>query len=92
MMELFWNCSGIVLELFWNYFEARAEKKHTKDYGNVAHPNVFNSAGTIDEPTLIILLVHPPELHLLLGPVNTLYDALSKLWLPCEQWIQKLHF
>ena len=52
---------------------------------------MFNSAGTIDESTLIILLVPPPELHLLLGPVNTLNEALSKLWPPCEQWIQKLH-
>ena len=91
MMELFWNCSGIVLELFWNYFEARAEKKHAKDYGNVVHPDMSNSAGTIDESTLIILLVHPPELRLLLGLVNTLYDALSNLWPPYEQWSQKLH-
>ena len=27
-----------MMELFWNYFEARAVKKHAKDYGNVVHP------------------------------------------------------
>ena len=37
-----------MMELFLNYFDARAEKKHAN-----VHPNMFNSAGTIDESTLI---------------------------------------
>lgn len=79
-----------LMDLFWAYFDARAKKQDAKDYGNVIHPNVFVT-GDIDENTLIILLVPPPELHLLIGPVNVLYDELSKVWPQCKQWIEQLH-
>ena len=69
------------MDLFWRYFDERAERKDAKSYGNVFHPNMF-AGGVIDEPKLIILLVPPPELHLLIGPVNTMYDELCKIWPP----------
>ena len=48
------------------------------------------SGGTIDVSTPIKLVL-PPELHLMLGPVNTMYDQLSKVWPACEQWIERLY-
>ena len=62
---------------FWSYFGANATKKDAKEFGNVIHTNVF-ARGHVDPSTLIILLVPPPELHLMMGPVNTMFDALSK--------------
>ena len=59
------------MELFWDYFDANTSKPFAKDYGNVIHPSMFS--GSVDEATLIVLLVPPPELHLLIGPLNTMY-------------------
>ena len=44
---------------------------------------------TGNRETPIILAVPPPELHLLIGPVNTLYDALNKVWSESESWLSK---
>ena len=79
-----------MMGLFWDYFEANAARKDAKNYGNVIHTNMF-AGGNIDEETPIFLLVPPPELHLLMGPVNKMYDELSKVWTACEEWIQRLH-
>ena len=79
-----------LMDLFWDYFAANAAREDAKDYGNVIHANVF-AGGNIDPSTLIILLVPPPELHLLLGPVNTLYNVLFNVWAPYEEWIKRLN-
>ena len=78
------------MDLFWGFFEARADRSAATDYGNVIHPTMFAS-DDIDESTLILLLVPPPELHLLIGPVNTLYEELSKVWVGSENWIKKIN-
>ena len=74
-----------MMALFWDYWEAKAVRKNEKAarkdakiYGNVIQANMF-AGGTIDESTPIILLIPPPELHLLIGPVNMMYDELSKV-------------
>ena len=78
----------------WNYFgsffDANAKRSDAKDYGNAIHPNMFATSDNIDESTLVLRLVPPPELHLLIGPVNTLYDELSKHWPDCEEWLKRL--
>ena len=51
---------------------------------------MFATSDNIDESTLILRVVPPPELHLLIGPVNTIYDELSKVWPDCEEWIKRL--
>ena len=79
-----------MMDLFWDYFDARADKKKAKDFGNVIHPNMF-VGGTVNESAPIILLVPPPELHLLMGPVNTLYVQLLKISPDCERWSKQLH-
>ncbi len=81
---------GNMLDLFWGYFDARALKKDASLYGNVIHPNMFSGCGEIDESTTIISLVPPPELHLLLGPVNKMFDEMLKIWPGAEEWSDKL--
>ena len=49
------------------------------------------AGGDIDESTPIILLVPPPELHLLLGPVNKMYSELIGIWPQGEEWGKKLY-
>ena len=70
---------GSQLDLFWSFFDARAKRSDAKNYGNAIHPNMFATSDNIDESTLVLRLVPPPELHLLIGPVNTIYDELSKV-------------
>ena len=36
----------------------------------------------------VITILPPPEIHLLIGPVNMLYDALNNAWLESERWLQ----
>ena len=36
----------------------------------------------------IIEVLLPPELHLLIGPVNTLYGGLEKIWSWTEDWLK----
>ena len=43
------------------------------------------------ESTPIIKVVLPPELHFMLGPVNTMYDQLCKVCPACEQWIERMY-
>ena len=81
---------GSLLELFFQFFDSGAREEDAKKYGNAIHPPMFAS-GNIDHSTLVLLLIPPPELHLMLGPVNTLYDELDKQWGECEKWSSRLH-
>ena len=58
------------MNLFWDYFEARTTKKDAKNFGNVIHPPII--CDDIENNTPVIQLLPPPELHLLIGPVNTM--------------------
>ena len=62
-------------ELFWSYYGAGVSKAKAKDFGNAIHPSMVT--GIDDTP--ILHIVPPPELHLLIGPVNTLYDSLNNI-------------
>ena len=79
-----------LMDLFWSFFEERVDRDAAKDYGNVIHPAMFAS-GNVDEIMLILLLLPPPELHLLIGPVNTIYDAMNKVWPGSEVWLKKVN-
>ena len=81
---------GNMMDLFWGYFEARASKKDASTYGNVIHRNMFSDC-QIDDSTPIILLIPPPELHLLLGPVNKMYDEMLMVWQQGEEWSDRLY-
>ena len=72
---------GNLRESFLNYYDAGILKKKAKNFGNAVHPSMVS--GNIEIP--ILEIVPPPELHLLIGPVNTLYEALSKVWSESEK-------
>ena len=70
---------------FWSYFSARTTKENAKDFGNVIHLPVMDN---VDPDTPVLKIIPPPELHLMLGPVNHLYDELNKVWPESEEWLQ----
>ena len=74
--------------LFWDYFQANTDKKEAKNYGNVIHPPIISISDNFDDNTPVIEVLPPPELHLLIGPVNTLYDGLEKVWPQSEDWLK----
>ena len=76
-----------LMKLFWDFFESKKDKKDAKHFGNVIHPPII--CDNIDDDTPVICLIPPPELHLLLGPVNKLYTELEEEWPECELWLKK---
>ena len=74
------------MDSFLDYFEAHADRKEAKKYGNVIHPPIISD--NLDDNTPVITILPPPELHLLIGPVNTLYDGLEKVWPQSEEWLK----
>ena len=71
--------------LFWDYFGAQGTKANAKNYGNAIHPSII---GEMDDSTPVLTIVPPPELHLLLGPVNHLYNEINKVWPQSEDWLK----
>ena len=43
-----------------------------------------------NDATTILEIVPPPELHLLLGPVNTLYKAME-VWPNSKEWLDSCY-
>ena len=74
--------------LFYDFFYSKKGKDHAKEFGNVIHPPLID---VDDKDTPVIHKVPPPELHLLLGPTNHLYNELSKVWSGCEALLQSIH-
>jgi hypothetical protein len=72
---------------FSNFKEAGQVRKKAKLFHNVVHPSIVQ--GPDDCP--VIMLIPPPELHLLTGPVNTLYCNMKNIWPDCEQWLISTH-
>ena len=54
-----------LMDLFWNWFESRRDKKGAKNYGNVIHPPILSDEDNNNTPVISIL--PPPGLHLLMG-------------------------
>lgn len=54
--------------------EIRSFKKNAKNFNNCVHPPLFD----IDEEKTFLEIIPPPELHLMLGVVNTLFSHMSK--------------
>ena len=71
--------------LFWDYFEANTSKRKAKHYGNVIQLPIVSS--NLDNNTPVTEVLPQPDLHLLIGPVNTLYDGLEKVWPRSEDWL-----
>ena len=75
-------------ELFWKFYESQATKKEAKNFGNVIHLPMFDVE---DKTKLVLELVPPPELHLLLGPVNTMFNGLESVCPESEAWLKACH-
>ena len=74
---------GSLNDLYRNFRDAYVSKDKAKDYGNVVNEPLVKG----DDNTPVIHVIPPPELHLMLGPVNHMYDELSKIWLESERWL-----
>ena len=72
-------------DMFWAYFSARVPQSEAKEYGNVAHRSIIEG---IDENTPVFQVVPPPELHLMLGPVNHMYDKMNNVWPGSDAWLK----
>ena len=75
---------GSLNDLFWKYFEAGSNKAKAKMYGNVVHRTIIED---VNDSTPVITKVPPPELHLMLGPVNHMYKEMEKVWPNSESWL-----
>ena len=64
-------------DLFWRFFESNELKEKAKNYGNVIHLPIISN---VDPSTPVIHVVPPPELHLLIGPVNHMNTQMEKVW------------
>ncbi len=61
-------------DAFQAWTESGLDRKDAKHYGNVIHPPLLT--GHPDQ--LVLDVLPPPELHLLLGAVNTLFTGKLK--------------
>ena len=61
-------------DAFWDWYTSDGERTSAaKQYGNVVHIPLLQ--GDLDD--LIINLLPPPELHLLIGPFNTIFKSME---------------
>ena len=79
-----------LVELFFDFYNAKADRSKAKDYGNVIHTPIIED-DSVDMSTPVIYKVPPPELHLLSGPTLHLYDSLDKLWPRVIAWLQSIN-
>ena len=73
------------MNLFWDFFDSKKEIKDTKMFGNVIHPPMLSD--DIWNNTPVLTLLPPPELHLMIVPVNKMYTEMEKVWPESEQWL-----
>ena len=74
---------GSLNELYRDFRDSFVSNDKAKYFGNVVHPPLIQG----DDATPVIHVIPPPELHLMLGPVNHLYNELSKVWSHSERWL-----
>lgn len=75
-------------ENFWGWLDDGRKLVKAKHFDNVVHPPLLKHA---DHTTPILQLIPPPELHLLLGPTNTIYRGLAANWDGVEHWLRACH-
>ena len=66
---------GGLMDLFFDFFDSQKEKKEAKNFGNVIHPPMI-VCDDVSKTTPVICVIPPPELHLLMGPVNKMYSEI----------------
>ena len=79
---------GNISDKFWLWFEETDRNRSlAKNYTNVVHFPILKGEST----DRVIDLLPPPELHLLIGPVNTLFKAMEKEWTDAMKWPKACH-
>lgn len=78
---------GNIREKFWNWHSSNGTTSNAKLYGNVVHLPILQGA----DDTLVVDVLPPPELHLLLGPMNTIYKVIEKEWPGVNEWAKACH-
>lgn len=78
---------GSLKQLFWNYYDSGADTRKAKEFGNVVHASLLHGG----DDTPIIAKVPPPELHLLIGPVCTLFKHMQNVWPAAKSWLEACH-
>ena len=61
--------------------------KTAKHFGDCVHLPIVNASPNV----LILDIIPPPELHLLLGTANILFNALLKVWPDATNWASNCH-
>ena len=75
-------------EKFWAWYSSSKGKSSAKQFGNVIHSPLVKHE---DEDVEVIDILVPPELHLLIGVVNTLYSHMIKVWPQANIWPKKCY-
>ena len=75
---------GSLNKTYRQFCDSFLTQDKAKHFGNVVNPSLVR--GEVDTP--VIHVIPPPELHLMLGPVNHLYDELNKIWPQSEEWLK----
>ena len=78
---------GTIRELYWKFQSSGKDISKGKEYGNCVHAPIFKES----DDTKVIDMYPPPELHLLLGAVNTLYLGLVSSWPDASTWTDAIH-
>ena len=78
---------GNLRQQFWQWNLKSGRRSEAKKYGNVVHLPICRAS----DETVVLDLFPPPELHLLIGPVTTLLDALQKKWSDTDKWLTLCH-
>jgi hypothetical protein len=63
------------------------DRKRAKEFGNVIHPSII----TAPPEMLILQVIPPPELHLMTGTVQLIYEGLTRIWPHSADWLAQCH-
>ena len=81
-----WTLASLEQDLH-HWMDASGDLKQAKYYGNIVNMAMFSNA----PDTLVLDILPPPELHLLLGPVNTIFGAMEREWPDASKWTTGCH-
>lgn len=79
--------SDNICDKYQLWLQSGGDRKKAKLFGNCVNIPIFSWRNS---STQIINVLPPPELHLMLGAVNTLFSAMLEKWPPIAmEWAQK---
>lgn len=77
-----------IMKNYMEWYDAGGDKKNAKKYQNCINPPVIQTG----QDTLILDVIPPPELHLLLGVVNTLFsNMMEEFKTEADNWAERCH-